>query len=333
MKNKNSNKKRIIISGGAGFVGSHLVDRLLSRKDIELLLVVDNFWTGLADNLSHIKDSRLRFSLSDIENFQSDVLFDEVYHLASPASPPVYAQEPVRTIKANVFGAIRLRELLKPSGVFCYTSSSEVYGDPLVSPQPEHYRGSVDCTGPRSAYDEGKRCTEAFLFECRRLDGLHVKVVRPFNIYGPRTRADDGRAVSNFINQALSGEPITIYGDGKQTRSWGYISDIIEGMERFFWRDETNYAGPLNIGNNREISVLEVAEYVASLVPNSKIVFLPPTPQDPTNRCPDLTLANRILPNWECKIKYEEGIQLTLDWFKSQKTNNRNWTLLKSDAS
>lgn len=333
MNNENSNESRIILSGGAGFVGSHLVDRLLSRNDIGLLLVVDNLWTGLADNLSHIKDSRLQFIVSDIENFQCDILFDEVYHLASPASPPVYALDPVRTIKANVFGALRLKELLKPSGVFCYTSSSEVYGDPLISPQPEHYRGSVDCTGPRSAYDEGKRCTEAFLFECQRLYGLRVKVVRPFNIYGPRTKADDGRAVSNFINQALSGQPITVYGDGKQTRSWGYISDIIEGMERFFWRDQTCYSGPLNIGNNREISVLEVAQYVASLVPKSKIAFLPPTPQDPTNRCPDLTLVNRILPNWECKVKYEHGIRLTLDWFKNQRTNKTDQTLLKTDAA
>lgn len=326
MESKKSTKKRIVVSGGAGFVGSHLVDRLLCRKDLELLVVVDNFWTGIADNLQHINDERLRFSLCDIENFQTDMVFDEVYHLASPASPPVYAQEPVRTIKANVFGAIRLKELLKPSGLFCFTSSSEVYGDPVVSPQPEHYRGSVDCTGPRSSYDEGKRCTEAFLFECHRLYGLNIKVVRPFNIYGPRTKPDDGRAVSNFINQALSGEPITIYGDGKQTRSWGYISDIIDGMERFFWKDKTSYSGPLNIGNDREISVLEVAKYVAGLVPDSKIVFLPPTPQDPSNRCPDLTLMNKILPDWKCKIKYEEGVKATLDWFKNLRKDKKNYS-------
>lgn len=310
-----NNSKRIIVSGGCGFVGSHLVDRLLLRNDVETIVVVDNLWTGTVQNLNHIKDTRLNIVIGDVEEFQSDMDFDEIYHLASPASPPVYSSDPVRTIKANVFGAMRLKELLKSGGSFCFTSSSEVYGDPLVSPQPEHYRGSVDCTGPRSSYDEGKRCTEAFLFECQRMYGMNVKVVRPFNIYGPRTQTDDGRAVSNFVTQALMGKPITVYGDGKQTRSWGYITDIIEGFERFFWRDKIEYHGPLNIGNNREISVLEVAQYVANIVQGSKIIFLPPPPHDPSNRCPDLTLAKKILPGWECSVSYEVGVKRTLDWF------------------
>lgn len=310
--------KKVIVSGGAGFVGSHLVDRLLTRSDIGLLVVVDNLWTGDIKNLAHIHDARLKIEIGDVENLRSDVLFDEVYHLASPASPKAYVADPIRTIKANVHGAMRLRELMKPDGTFCYTSSSEVYGDPRVSPQPESYLGAVDCTGPRSSYDEGKRCTEAFLFECRRVYGMKIKVVRPFNIYGPRTQVDDGRAVSNFVNQALNGQPITVYGDGLQTRSWGYIDDIIEGFERFFWRDQTPYSEPLNIGNNREISVLQVAQYVAELVPGSQIVFLPPAPHDPTNRCPDLTIARKVLPGWDCHIPYEQGVKMTLAWFAEQ---------------
>lgn len=307
--------KSVLVSGGAGFVGSHLVDRLLTRSDIERLVVVDNLWTGLAENLSHIRDPRFFFERCDVESFRASRLFDEVYHLASPASPPWYMREPERTISANLIGAMRLRELLKQGGRFCFTSSSEVYGDPLVSPQPESYRGSVDCTGPRSSYDESKRCTEAFLFESRRVRNLDVRVVRPFNIYGPRTRADDGRAVSNFAMQALTGRPITVHGDGTQTRSWGYIDDIMEGFERFFWRDSFHHDGPVNIGNDREISVLEVARYVCDLVPGSRIVHVDPMPQDPTNRCPDLTVARRLLPGWRCHIPYETGVKMTIEWF------------------
>jgi UDP-glucose 4-epimerase/UDP-glucuronate decarboxylase len=213
---------------------------------------------------------------------------------------------------------MRLRELLKKGGRFCYTSSSEVYGDPLVSPQPEFYRGSVDCTGPRSSYDESKRCTEAFLFESQRVRNLDVRVVRPFNIYGPRTRADDGRAVSNFAVQALTGRPITVYGDGTQSRSWGYIDDIIEGLERIFWRDAFDYRGPVNIGNDREICVIEVARFIRELVPGSRIIHVDPVPQDPTNRCPDLTLTRRLLPGWTCHVPYEVGVKLTLDWFAAR---------------
>jgi len=310
--------KSVLVAGGAGFVGSHLVDRLLKRSDIERLVVVDNLWTGQVENLAHIRDPRFFFEPADVETLQSSRTFDEIYHLASPASPPWYMQEPERTISANLLGAMRLRELLNQGGRFCYTSSSEVYGDPLVSPQPESYRGSVDCTGPRSSYDESKRCTEAFLFESQRVRGLDVRVVRPFNIYGPRTRMDDGRAVSNFVTQALMGRPITVYGDGLQSRSWGYIEDIIEGFERFFWRDTFDYRGPINIGNDREISVLEVARYVRDLVPGSRIVHADPAPQDPTNRCPDLTLTRQLLPGWTCHITYERGVKRTLDWFANQ---------------
>lgn len=308
----------ILVAGGAGFIGSHLCDRILRRADVQKCVVVDNLWTGLAENLAHIRDGRFHFVRSDIETFATEDRFDEIYHLASPASPPWYMGDPRRTISANLIGAFRMVDLLKKDGRICFTSTSEVYGDPLVSPQPESYRGSVDCTGPRSSYDESKRCTEAFLFEMRRTQGIDIRVARLFNVYGPRTRMDDGRAVSNFITQALRQQDITIYGDGLQSRSWGYVDDIVDGLETYFWGQQSDYRGPLNIGNDREISVLEVAKFVQSLVGNLRIVHLPPVPQDPTNRCPDLTNANYVMPNWSCKIPYERGVKQTLDWFRVQ---------------
>ena len=307
-----------LVSGGLGFIGSHLVGKLLERADLAKVIVVDNLWTGSAENGNYMRDPRIDIVHCDVEAFRSDQKFDEIYHLASPASPAWYAAEPVRTISANIVGAIRLRELLKPGGRFCYTSTSEVYGDPLVSPQPESYRGSVDCTGPRSSYDESKRCTEALLFEEQRVSGLDVRVVRLFNTYGPRTRIDDGRAVSNFVCQALTTGILTVYGDGSQSRSWGYVDDIIDGLERFFWRDSISYRGPLNIGNNREVSVLETAKFVCSLVPGSRIEHHPPIPQDPTNRCPDLTLARQVLPGWEATTSYQEGIRRTFEWYRGR---------------
>lgn len=309
---------KVLISGGLGFLGSHLVNSLLSRNDVEKLVVVDNLWTGSRSNFDYFSDDRVSFVQTDIETFRTDMQFEEVYHLASPASPQWYSADPVRTISSNVMGAFRMRELMAPGGRFCYTSTSEVYGDPLVSPQPESYRGSVDCTGPRSSYDEAKRCVEAFLFECNRVHGMDIRVGRLFNAYGPRTKVDDGRAVSNFVTQALTGQPITVYGDGKQSRSWGYSSDIIEGLTHLFWRANFDYVGPVNIGNDREISVLEVAQYVANLVPGSTIHHLPAAPHDPTNRCPDLTLARRLLSGWECVTPYEEGVRLTMEWFAEE---------------
>ena len=308
--------KRVLISGGCGFLGSHVVDRLLLRADVESVVVVDNFWTGTRTNLAHVADPRLAIEACDVEHFATDTRFDEIIHMASPASPPWYMREPVRVIKANVQGALNLLNLLKPGGCFCYTSTSEVYGDPLVSPQPESYRGSVDCTGPRSSYDESKRCTEALLFESQRVSGLDIRVARLFNVYGPRTRIDDGRAVSNFISQALTSGELTVYGDGQQSRSWGYVDDIVEALARFFWRDRCAYQGPLNVGNDREIPVIEVAKYIANLVPGTRITHVPPIPQDPTNRRPDLTIMKKVLPGWSADVPYEEGVRRTLDWFK-----------------
>lgn len=310
--------KSVLISGGCGFLGSHLVDRLLMRTDISHILVVDNLWTGLRQNLLHIRDDRLSIEACNVESFSSSERFDEILHLASPASPPWYMREPLRTVKANVLGAINLLEKLKPGGRFCFASTSEVYGDPLVSPQPEDYRGSVDCTGPRSSYDESKRCTESLLFEERRVSGLDIRVVRLFNVYGPRTRADDGRAVSNFISQALTTGELTVYGDGLQSRSWGYVDDILDALERYFWRDETSYPGPLNIGNDREISVLLVAQFIAALAPGTRIRMMPPLEQDPTNRRPDLTRCRQILPGWRARVQYEDGVRRTFEWFRDR---------------
>lgn len=309
---------KVVVAGGAGFIGSHLCDRLLRRKEVTRCVVVDNLWTGRPENIAHITDPRFEFVESDVEAFKTSERFDVVLHLASPASPPWYMGDPKRTISANLIGAFRLLELLATDGKFCFTSTSEVYGDPLVSPQPESYRGSVDCTGPRSSYDESKRCTEALLFEMKRTKGLDIRVARLFNVYGPRTRPDDGRAVSNFITQALSGRPITILGSGSQTRSWGYIDDIVDALDAFFLGPVPEYDGPLNIGNDREISVIDVAKHVAGLVGNTDIIHLPPTPQDPTNRRPDLTNARRVLPQWECVVPYEDGVRKTLDWFKEE---------------
>jgi len=307
---------RVLVAGGMGFIGSHLIDRLLQRTDVEECLVVDNLWTGCERNLAHILDPRLKTLIGDIETAPLSGHFDEIYHLASPATPTWYMAEPVRTISANVGGALRLLQVLAPGGQIAYSSTSEVYGDPLVSPQPESYRGCVDCTGPRASYDESKRCVEALLLEAHRVSGVRVKVVRMFNVFGPRTRVDDGRAVSNFVSQALRGAPITIFGDGTQTRSWGYVDDILEALERYFWRDGVDYPGPVNIGNDREVPVLDVAQFIQRRFPQCPIVHLPPVPQDPTNRRPDLALANKILPGWSCATPYEEGVERTIAWFR-----------------
>jgi UDP-glucose 4-epimerase/UDP-glucuronate decarboxylase len=314
---------RVLVAGGCGFIGSHLVDRLLLRRDVSALHVVDNLWTGLRQNLDHVRDRRLHFVQSDIERFRSRFGFDEIFHLASPASPPLYMAEPLRTVRANVVGALNLLDLLKPGGLIAFTSTSEVYGDPLVSPQPETYRGYVDCTGPRSSYDESKRCVESLLFEARRVHGVRVKVVRLFNVFGPRTRLDDGRAVSNFITQGLRGLPITVYGDGSQTRSWTYIDDVIDALGRFFWSDGSEFAGPLNIGADREVPVIEVAKYVQRCFPGSRLEFQPPPPQDPTNRRPDLRLARQMLPGWSADVTYEQGVERTIDWFRRRLAGQR----------
>jgi UDP-glucose 4-epimerase/UDP-glucuronate decarboxylase len=322
MPSSNKVNKRVLVTGGCGFLGSQLCDQLLARPDLELLVCVDNLWTGRKENVAHIRDARFKSVLCEVEDFRSETRFDEVFHLASPASPPWYMREPARTISANIVGAMRTLELLEDGGRFCYTSTSEVYGEPEVSPQPESYRGAVDCTGPRSSYDEAKRVTESLLFETRRTRGLDLRVARLFNTFGPRMRPDDGRAISNFIVQALMGGPIRVQGDGSQSRSWSYVSDVIEGMSRYFWRDAIAYDGPLNIGNDREVAVLDVARYVAELVGGREIVFEAPMPHDPTHRCPDLTRARQVLTGWTCKVPYEEGVRLTVEWMRDELANS-----------
>lgn len=308
--------KKVLVSGGAGFIGSHIVDRLIRRTDMETLVVVDNFWTGVRDNLAGITDPRLKLVECDVETFATAEKFDEIIHLASPASPPWYMREPVRTIKANLLGALNLLEMLEKGGRISFASTSEVYGDPKVTPQPESYKGQVDCTGPRSSYDESKRCTESLLFEKHRTEGTDIRIVRLFNVYGPRTRPDDGRAVSNFLSQALTTGELTVYGDGLQSRSWGYVDDIVDALERYFWLDQVDYVGPLNVGNDREVPVIDIARFIADLVPGARVKMCPPIPQDPTNRRPDLTLCRKILPGWEARVSFEDGIRQTYEWFR-----------------
>lgn len=295
-------------------MGSHLVERLLGRQDLEFIVVVDNLWTGKIDNL--INDDRIRFEEADAETFHTTEKFDEIFHLASPASPRWYQQEPIRTIQANVNGAINLLDKLRFGGGFGFTSTSEVYGEPAISPQPENYRGAVDCTGPRACYDEGKRCTEAMLFELHGSTGVQIRVARLFNVCGPRMQVDDGRAVPNFLVQALTGKSLTIYGDGLQSRSWGYVDDIVDALARYFWLDDHDYIGPLNIGNDTEIPVIDVVHTIGRIVPGITVKYEDALPQDPTHRRPDLSLARRILPGWEARIGLEEGLERTLDWFR-----------------
>ncbi len=307
---------RLLVSGGAGFVGSHLVDRLLARGDIHDLVVVDNLSSGTLANLAHIDDARLSVVEGDISTWCGAAPYDEIFHLASPAAPLAYMARPVETIAANVGGALRLIDQLAPGGRFCFTSTSEIYGDPDVSPQAETTLGRTDPAGPRASYVEAKRCTEALLLQAAAVRGFDVRVARLFNCYGPRMRGGDGRAIPSFLAQALSGQPIMVHGDGQQRRSWGYVDDIIEGLARFFWRDPQGHSGPLNIGNASEIPVIDIARHIASLVPGATIAHGPGLPDDPRQRCPDLTLCRTVLPGWSADIGIGDGIARTLAWMR-----------------
>jgi len=314
--------KSILVAGGAGFVGSHLVDRLLRRSDVDLLLVVDNLWTGRIENLSHVRDPRFFFEPCDVEAVRSHRLFDEIYHLASPASPPWYMAEPERTITANLVGAMRLRELLKKGGRFCYTSSSEVYGDPQVHPQTEDYWGHVNPLGPRSCYDEGKRVAESLCMNYHLAHGVEVRIIRIFNTYGPRMAQDDGRVISNFITQALRNQPLTIYGDGKQTRSFCYVDDLIEGMIRMMNQDRE--IGPVNLGNPVENSMIELATKVLEITGSQselKHVELPA--DDPKQRCPNITRARQLL-DWSPQVDLNTGLQRAIQFYRDLLRNERS---------
>ncbi len=305
---------RILVTGGAGFLGSHLCDRLI--EDGNEVICVDNLFTGSKDNISHLlSNPKFTFICHDITEPLYDVDVDQIYNLACPASPPFYQFDPIKTAKTSVYGAINMLGLAKRcQAKILQASTSEVYGDPLVHPQPESYRGNVNTHGIRSCYDEGKRMAEALFFDYHRQHNVDIKVIRIFNTYGPRMNPNDGRVVSNFIVQALKGEDITIYGDGKQTRSFCYVDDLIEGMIRMM--NSKDFTGPVNLGNPGEFTMLELAQKVLELTgSDSKLVYMPLPGDDPTQRKPVIDLAKEKL-DWEPTIALEEGLKKTIEYFK-----------------
>lgn len=303
------------MTGGAGFLGSHLCERLLSDEcDV---LCVDNFYSGTKDNVVHLVDNPHFELMRHDVTFPLYVEVDEIYNLACPASPIHYQWDPVQTTKTSVHGAINMLGLAKRTNAKIFqASTSEVYGDPEVHPQQENYWGRVNPIGIRSCYDEGKRCAETLFFDYHRQHALEIKVVRIFNTYGPRMHPNDGRVVSNFIVQALRGEDITIYGDGSQTRSFCYVDDLIEGFVRLM-ASTKEVTGPINIGNPGEFTILELAEMVLNMVGGkSKLIMMPLPQDDPKQRQPDITLTKKTL-GWEPKIKLEEGLGKTIDYFRN----------------
>jgi UDP-glucuronate decarboxylase len=307
-------KKRSLVTGGAGFLGSHLCERLLNAgHDV---LCVDNFFTGTRRNIEHLLGHPSFELLRHDITFPLYVEVDEIYNLACPASPIHYQFDPVQTTKTSVMGAINMLGLAKRTKArILQASTSEVYGDPTVHPQPESYWGHVNPIGLRSCYDEGKRCAETLFFDYWRQHKLDIRVVRIFNTYGPRMHPRDGRVVSNFIVQALRGEDITIFGDGTQTRSFCYVDDLVDGMIRMM--NNPDFIGPVNLGNPREFTMLELAELVLKLTnSSSKLVYKPLPHDDPRQRQPDISLAREKL-NWEPKVQLEEGLQKTIAYFET----------------
>ncbi|MGX9120874.1 MAG: SDR family oxidoreductase [Mesorhizobium sp.] len=308
-------RKRVLVTGGAGFLGSHLIDRLLS--DGHEILCVDNLFTGTKYNIEHLHaNPRFEFLRHDI-TFPLYVEVDEIYNLACPASPIQYQHDPVQTTKTSVQGAINMLGLAKRLKIrILQASTSEVYGDPAVHPQTEDYWGNVNPIGPRSCYDEGKRCAETLFFDYHRQCGLEIKIARIFNTYGPRMHRADGRVVSNFIVQALSGEPITLYGDGNQTRSFCYVDDLIDGLVRLM-DSRASFTGPVNFGNDGEFTIRELAELVlAETGSSSKLVNLPLPRDDPRQRRPDISLAKAEL-GWQPTMALKGGLKPTVAFFRS----------------
>ena len=308
-------RKRILVTGGAGFLGSHLCDRLLEEgHDV---LCVDNFYTGSKSNIVHLLDNPYFELLRHDITFPLYVEVDEIYNLACPASPIHYQNDPVQTTKVNVHGSINMLGLAKRLRArILQASTSEVYGDPTVHPQPETYRGSVSCIGPRSCYDEGKRCAETLFFDYHRQHHIKIKVARIFNTYGPHMHLNDGRVISKFITQSLQGKPITVYGDGSQSRSFCYVDDLIEGLVRLM-NTTDEVTGPVNLGDpTGEVTILTLAEKVIELTgSNSEILFEPLPEDDPQQRQPDITLARQLL-GWEAKVPMEKGLNRTIDYFR-----------------
>lgn len=310
-----SKNKRILVTGGAGFLGSHLCDRLIQEG--HEVLCVDNFYTGSRQNVAHlISNPRFELMRHDI-SLPLFVEVDEIYNLACPASPVHYQADPVQTLKTSVLGAMNMLGLAKRVKAKIFqASTSEVYGDPKVHPQPESYWGHVNPIGIRSCYDEGKRCAETLFFDYHRQHKLRIKVARIFNTYGPRMHPNDGRVVSNFIVQALKGEPITIYGSGEQTRSFCYVDDLIEAFIRLM-NSPDEVTGPINTGNTGEFTILELAEKVIAMTGSrSRITRLPLPSDDPIQRKPDITLAKSQL-GWEAGITLDRGLERTIEYFKS----------------
>lgn len=308
-------RKRALVTGGAGFLGSHLCERLLAEG--REVLCVDNFYTGTKDNISHLLGNPHFELMRHDVTFPLYVEVDEIYNMACPASPVHYQFDPVQTTKTSVHGAINVLGLAKRVKARIFqASTSEVYGDPKVHPQTESYWGNVNPVGVRSCYDEGKRCAETLFFDYYRQHGLRIKVGRIFNTYGPRMLPDDGRVVSNFIVQALCGQPLTIYGDGSQTRSFCYVDDLIEAILRFM-ETEDSFPGPLNIGNPSEFTIRELAEKVIALTgARSQIEYKPLPADDPVQRQPDIGLAKEKL-GWAPKIPLEQGLGKTVDFFRA----------------
>jgi dTDP-glucose 4,6-dehydratase len=309
---------RAVVTGGAGFLGSHLCDRLLAEGwDV---LAVDNFITGTAENVRHLaKNAKFKLENEDVSNddaLQVDGEVGYVLHFASPASPPDYLKHPIATMMVGSIGTQNALELaLRKNAKFFMASTSECYGDPEMSPQKEEYWGHVNSVGPRAVYDEAKRFSEAMTMAYYRHHGVDTRIVRIFNTYGPRMRLNDGRALPNFVYQALSGQALTIYGDGKQTRSFCYVDDLINGIYKLMLSDEHM---PVNIGNPQEITILEFAERIRKHFDNVPQIIFEPLPQDdPKRRCPDISKAKRIL-NWDPKINLEEGLKRTLAYFKQE---------------
>ncbi len=306
---------RILVTGGAGFLGSHLCDRLIS--DGHEVICLDNLFTGRKENVVHLlSNPRFEFLRHDVvDPFKVEV--DQIYNLACPASPPQYQYNPIKTVKTSVMGAINCLGLAKRvKARVLQASTSEVYGDPQVHPQPETYWGYVNPVGRRSCYDEGKRCAETLFFDYHRENRVDIRVARIFNTYGPRMLPNDGRVVSNFIVQALKGQPLTVYGDGTQTRSFCFVDDLIEGLLRLMKQTET--VGPLNLGNPDEFTMLRLAELTLKLVGGkSKIVHQPLPADDPKQRRPDITQARRTL-KWKPAIALEEGLKRTIAYFRGR---------------
>ncbi len=307
--------KRVLVTGGAGFVGSHLVDRLLAAGDH--VTVIDTLLTGSTVNIDHLRDDpRFTFLKQDVTT-PVDLAVDEIYNLACPASPLHYQRDPIGTTRTSVVGALTMLDLATRTGArILQASTSEIYGDPEIHPQPESYWGRVNPIGPRACYDEGKRAAESLFFDYRRQHGTRIKVARIFNTYGPRMRADDGRVVSNFIVQALTGAPITMYGDGMQTRSFCYVDDLVDGLVRLMASDEA-VTGPINLGNPEEVTMLELARRITALTASSsEVTFIPSREDDPPQRRPDITRAQSVL-GWQPTVALDAGLARSVAYFRA----------------